>query len=61
VIWACRVARSGPDSPILLLDEIRVAKAFLTTVTPFIPRPFVQAFGKSFSQAIAMASAMIAL
>jgi hypothetical protein len=34
------------------LDEICVAQAFFTTVTPFIPHSLVQAFGESFSQSI---------
>src|SRR6202171_6546284 len=52
VIRTRRITRSRPDPPVLLLDEIRVAQTFFTTVTPFIPHSFVQAFGKRFCQAV---------
>src|SRR6185369_8679170 len=52
VVRASRVARCRPDPPIFLLDKIRVAQIFATTVTPFTPHSLVQAFGESFSQAI---------
>src|SRR5205085_7296025 len=52
MIRARRVTRSRPDPTILLLDQIRIAQAFFATITPFISNSLVQAFGKSFSQAI---------
>src|SRR5258708_14274266 len=42
----------GPDPPILLLDEVRVAQAFCTTVTPFASNPLVKTFRESFVQPI---------
>src|ERR1700742_2403114 len=52
MIRACRVTRGWPYPPILLLDEIHVAKTLFATVTPFISDPFVQTFSESFRQPI---------
>ena len=45
-------SRCRPDPAIFLLDEIRIAQTFTTTVTPFPSLLLVQAFGESFRQAI---------
>src|ERR1700690_2370223 len=56
VIGTRWIARSWPDPPVLLLDEIgdeiRVAQALFTTVTPFLAHSLVQAFGKSLCQPV---------
>ena len=52
VIRARRITCGRPDAAIFLLNKIRVAQAFRTTVTPFIAHAFVQALGESLSQAI---------
>src|SRR3981081_878075 len=51
MVRASRITRCRPDSTVLLLDEIRIAQAFGTTVTPFTPHSLVQAFGESFTHA----------
>src|SRR5665213_1972094 len=52
MVWARRIPRGGSDPSIFLVDEVRVAQAFLAAVSPLIPRSLVQAFGKRFRQAI---------
>src|SRR5271156_1426086 len=46
------VARGRPYAAILFLDEIGVAKAFLTAVAPLFTNALVQAFGEGFGQAV---------
>src|SRR5580698_481849 len=52
VIRARRITRRRPNPPILFLDQIFGAQAFLTTVTPIISNALVQTFGKCFCQTI---------